>query len=128
MITTSLPSPLERLQLRERLQDLWREQVEILAVVDYRAGCARATAGTAAVKPELAQQMAMARSVLAEVEAAMQRMDCRSYGICEQCTEPIPTAELFRVPQRRRCPDCDDPAGNSGQPESDHKAFADKEE
>lgn len=107
MITASLPSPLERLHLRERLQDLWREQVERLAVVDYRAGCARRTAGAGVEKGGPAEQMSVARAVLAEVEAAMKRMDCRRYGICEQCAEPIPTADLFSAPQRRRCADCD---------------------
>jgi RNA polymerase-binding transcription factor DksA len=37
----------------------------------------------------------------------MQRMDCRCYGICEHCAEPIPTVDLFAAPQRRRCSGCD---------------------
>jgi len=103
---TSSLSPLVRLHLREQLQDLWREQVEILAVVDYRAGRGRA-AGFGVEEGELAQQRATARTVLLEVEAAMHRMDSRRYGICEQCAKPIPTADLFTAPQRRRCTSCD---------------------
>lgn len=106
MNTVSSASPLERLQLREQLQDLWRRQVEILAVVDDRAGTKRLSASRIE-ESELARQLAAARADLREVEAAMQRMDRRCYGICEQCAEPIPTVDLFAAPQRRRCSGCD---------------------
>lgn len=96
--TISSPSPLERLQLREQLQELWRQQVEILAVVDDRAG---------------RQRRAAARADLLEVEAAMQRLNRRCYGTCEQCSEPIPTEDLLAAPQRRRCSRCDGLASSS---------------
>jgi DnaK suppressor protein len=104
--TASSLSALDRLHLREQLQDLWREQVEILAVVDYRAAGRRAP-DTDIEKDELARQRAAARIVLVEVEAAMQRMDCRHYGRCERCAEPIPIVDLFTAPHRRRCAGCD---------------------
>jgi hypothetical protein len=90
--TASSLSPLERLQLREQLQDLWRGQVEILTIVDDRPGRNR---------------LAAAHADLLEVEAAIQRMDRRCYGICEHCAAPIPTVDLFAAPQRRRCSGCD---------------------
>lgn len=105
MTTVSSLSPLERLHLREQLQDLWREQVEILAVVDHRAGRWRAV-GISVEENQLGGQRAAARTVLDEVEAAMQRMDCRRYGLCEQCAEPIPVVDLLAAPQRRICSGC----------------------
>jgi RNA polymerase-binding transcription factor DksA len=107
--TANSLSPLRRLQLREQLQEFWREQVEILAVVDYRAGRRKEASG--GVDPgELERRRASARTALVEVEAAMQRMDCRRYGLCEQCTEPIPIVDLLTTPHRRRCSACEGPA------------------
>lgn len=106
--TANSLSPLERLKLRDQLQDLWRTQVEVLAVVDDRIRRTRGAA-SGAERGEMAPQRAAARGVLLEVEAAMRRMDCRRYGICERCAEPIPTVDLFAVPQRRRCSACDGP-------------------
>lgn len=106
MTTASLLSPLERLHLRDQLQDLWRKQVEVLALVDDRTGGTRGAASGGG-RAEFAPQRRAARAVLLEVEAAIRRMDGRRYGICEQCAEPISAADLFTVPQRRRCPDCE---------------------
>lgn len=106
MATASPLSPLERLHLREQLQDLWREQLEIVTVVDYRVGTRQADA--AGVEPdELARQRTTARRLLVEVEAAMHRMDCRRYGVCEVCAEPIPIVDLLMAPHRRCCAGCD---------------------
>jgi DnaK suppressor protein len=106
-VTTASPlSPLERLHLREQLQDLWRDQLEIVVAVDYRVGTRRADA--AGVEPEkLARARATARSVLVEVEAAMHRMDWRRYGVCEKCAQPIPIVDLLMTPHRRHCAGCD---------------------
>jgi len=123
-VTTASPlSPLERLHLREQLQDLWRDQLEIVAVVDYRAGTRRADAA-GVEREELALQRATARSVLLEVEAAMHRMDCRRYGVCEKCAEPIPIVDLLMAPHRRRCAGCDGLARVTVHPRDDRVSFA----
>jgi DnaK suppressor protein len=41
------------------------------------------------------------RAQLAEVEAALDRIDARSYGICEETDEPIPFKRLLLEPTTR---------------------------
>ncbi|MER5980593.1 TraR/DksA C4-type zinc finger protein [Streptomyces sp. NPDC001857] len=49
---------------------------------------------------------ASARMVLADVEAALERMDQGTYGICRQCRHPLELARLRIVPQARYCGRC----------------------
>ncbi len=49
---------------------------------------------------------ASARMVLADVEAALTRMDQGGYGGCGLCREPIDRARLTVVPQARYCTRC----------------------
>jgi RNA polymerase-binding transcription factor DksA len=46
-----------------------------------------------------------ARSVLAEIAAARQRLVAGTYGLCETCDEPIADDRLEAVPWARRCRD-----------------------
>jgi RNA polymerase-binding protein DksA len=41
------------------------------------------------------------RSLLAEIDAALERIERRTYGICEATGEPIPTARLEAEPWAR---------------------------
>ena len=43
---------------------------------------------------------------LAEVDAALTRLDDGSYGICERCGQPIPAERLHVRPTARRCVPC----------------------
>jgi RNA polymerase-binding protein DksA len=43
---------------------------------------------------------------LAQVEAALQRLDAGSYGNCADCDEPIPLARLQVQPAALRCARC----------------------
>ncbi|QBX56310.1 TraR/DksA family transcriptional regulator [Nocardioides seonyuensis] len=47
-----------------------------------------------------------ARTHLAEVDAAMERLDAGSYGTCEQCGGPIGEARLEARPVARTCITC----------------------
>lgn len=47
-----------------------------------------------------------ARMVLADVEAALTRMDQGTYGSCHLCRKPIDHARLTIVPQARFCARC----------------------
>ncbi|MDX3352691.1 hypothetical protein PV703_04995 [Streptomyces sp. ME01-24h] len=49
---------------------------------------------------------ASARMVLADVEAALERMREGRYGICPLCRRPIPLHHLVVVPQARHCGRC----------------------
>ena len=43
---------------------------------------------------------------LTEVEDALEKFDAGTYGICEQCGEPIPEARLEAKPAARLCINC----------------------
>jgi RNA polymerase-binding transcription factor DksA len=49
---------------------------------------------------------ASARMVLADVEAALRRMDDGSYGTCRLCRRPIDRERLMIMPQCRCCARC----------------------
>ncbi|GHD85460.1 TraR/DksA family transcriptional regulator [Streptomyces naganishii] len=49
---------------------------------------------------------ASARMVLADVEAALERMDGGTYGSCHLCRRPIARERLEIVPQARYCARC----------------------
>ncbi len=49
---------------------------------------------------------ASARMVLADVEAALARMNKGSYGTCHLCRRPIDRERLTIVPQARHCARC----------------------
>ncbi|MDQ4143359.1 MAG: TraR/DksA C4-type zinc finger protein [Actinomycetota bacterium] len=50
--------------------------------------------------------MSQARSHLAEVEAALDRLARGSYGICERCGKPISPERLEIRPHARTCATC----------------------
>jgi RNA polymerase-binding transcription factor DksA len=43
---------------------------------------------------------------LAEVDAALERIDNRTYGVCEGCSQPIAPERLEAVPATRTCVRC----------------------
>ena len=45
---------------------------------------------------------------MAQVEAALQRLDTGSYGDCADCGEPIPLQRLRVQPAAQRCAPCQD--------------------
>ncbi len=49
---------------------------------------------------------ASARMVLADVEAALARMDSGTYGTCHLCRRPVERHRLLIVPQARYCGRC----------------------
>jgi DnaK suppressor protein len=95
--------------LRENLneQRLFRqEQLRQFAAdsttrADDRRG--RADAAHIEVGVKLA---ASARMVLADVEAALARMNAGRYGICHLCRRPVERHRLLIVPQARDCGRC----------------------
>ncbi|MGW7296422.1 MULTISPECIES: TraR/DksA family transcriptional regulator [unclassified Streptomyces] len=81
----------QRLFRREQLQQLTAAPVS----------------GTGAPLDEVRVKLAAsARMVLADVEAALARMDRGSYGTCHLCRRPIDRVRLTIVPQARYCARC----------------------
>lgn len=108
-VSTSL-SPLERLQLRDSLQDRWRDQVERItelsvdlhtALDDQRDVTVELVDTTA-----IATALSAARLRLVEIEQAMQRLDDRTFGRCSACLMPIGLEVLADLPESRHCAEC----------------------
>jgi len=47
-----------------------------------------------------------AEAALSEIDAALQRLEEGSYGICEACAEPIPWQRLEVLPMSGLCTPC----------------------
>jgi DnaK suppressor protein len=103
-------------QWRDRLERLWRVQVEEIIELSL-AYHEAASDGRAGGRPELLgapgrqrrrilARTALAHHSLAEIEAALRRIDVGNYGICEQCALRLQASWLKRVPQIRYCPNC----------------------
>ncbi|MEU3739134.1 TraR/DksA C4-type zinc finger protein [Streptomyces sp. NPDC032198] len=117
----SCPSPLVQLpqlshlsledlaSLRENLREqslFRREQLQQLspsALTRTDALLDRQSPSRIEVRVKLA---ASARMVLADVEAALVRMDRGDYGACHLCRHPIDRERLLIVPQARYCARC----------------------
>ncbi|MFF1445019.1 TraR/DksA family transcriptional regulator [Streptomyces sp. NPDC058295] len=95
--------------LRENLheQRLFRQeqlhQLSTAATTRADAHRDRQAASQIEVRVKLA---ASARMVLADVEAALKRMDQGRYGTCHLCRSPIARERLMIVPQARYCARC----------------------
>ena len=46
------------------------------------------------------------RASIAEIEAALERLEAGSYGLCEDCGNPISEQRLGAIPEATRCVDC----------------------
>lgn len=46
------------------------------------------------------------RASIAEIEAALERIEAGTYGLCDQCGEPIGEGRLNAIPEATRCVDC----------------------
>lgn len=49
---------------------------------------------------------AEAQAKVAEIDAAIAKVDAGNYGLCEYCTKPIPPARLEVVPEATLCVSC----------------------
>ena len=55
-----------------------------------------------------------ARHHLAEIDAALERVEAGSYGVCVRCGEPIAAARLEARPTARTCVECVTSVGGPG--------------
>ncbi|MFJ4467627.1 TraR/DksA family transcriptional regulator [Streptomyces sp. NPDC089424] len=95
--------------LRENLheQRLFRQEQlqQIAAAAPSRAHDLRHQHAASQVEVHV-KLAASARMVLADVEAALQRVDEGRYGDCHLCRRPIARERLMIVPQARYCARC----------------------
>jgi RNA polymerase-binding protein DksA len=71
------------------------------------AGDDQADAGTKTFEREHEMSLAAnSRDLLSQVERALQRLDDKTYGICESCGNPIGKARLQAFPRATLCVTC----------------------
>jgi RNA polymerase-binding transcription factor DksA len=88
--------------LLEAERDSLRAELADLVGQDYDANFA----DTSQVTAERGEAEALAntlRETLDDVEAALVKLDEGTYGLCEECNEPIAPARLEAMPAARHC-------------------------
>ncbi|MDX2701473.1 TraR/DksA C4-type zinc finger protein [Streptomyces sp. PA03-6a] len=100
----------QRLFRREQL----RQVAAAVPAEPHQPPGGRAGERAAAREEVRAALAAAARMVLADVEAALERMREGRYGFCPLCREPIPLNHLVVVPQARYCGRCLQARGAEG--------------
>ena len=91
----------KRDELLSLLQE-WRQDVRAERVTEDEVG----QASWAQMEHLAFATLEQGQKTLAEVEAALNRMDRGTYGVCESCEEPIPDARLRALPWARFCLKC----------------------
>nr|WP_286219394.1 TraR/DksA C4-type zinc finger protein [Paraoerskovia sediminicola] len=92
-----------------RLASLRAESADIVEAARGQNGDDEHDPDGATVAFERAQVLALTRdaqTLLAEVDAAIARVDRGTYGVCEACGERIPAARLDARPTARACVGC----------------------
>jgi DnaK suppressor protein len=95
------------------LEERWQQRLSTLtelalAYHDAEESSGGHPAGSAetARLPRLLREATAARRALGDTEDALARLSDGSFGRCEQCSGPIPTAELLAEPETRYCTEC----------------------
>ena len=106
---TDLASADLRAQLERERDDL-RHQLAELGFgegggLDYDSNFADSSQVTAE-RGEAESLAASLKETLDEVEAALSKLDAGTYGVCEDCGQPIAPARLEAKPAARFCIDC----------------------
>ncbi len=100
-------------EFRKRLEDA-REQLvrtvavtgEELASLEDQPGDPLEDVPVLDVADTLSRLEGRERRQLDEVNAALGRLESGTYGVCEQCSRPIPLARLRAMPSARYCVEC----------------------
>lgn len=116
-MTTTLTdelTPLERLRLRDVLQDLWRVQVRritLLSLEMYDELEVEEPTFVAAAGPgQVDLALAEAREVLVDLEHAMDQLDDGGFGRCLNCGLTIGFSALMADPLSALCMRCRPPS------------------
>lgn len=96
--TSDLLTPIQRMLLRDLLHTTWRDHVSELTDLAVRFH--------AHEDADVAVELAAVRRRLVDVEAALDRLDSRSYGRCDACDRTIPFELLEAEPATLYCRRC----------------------
>lgn len=107
-----MPVPYERLKntlLDQRAQ--LNEQLVVLTEVatQEHLGYSNHQADDASAAFDQAKDLSLrqnAENLLNQVNAALRRFDNGTYGLCDECNQPIDTARLKAIPYAELCMDC----------------------
>jgi DnaK suppressor protein len=91
--------------LRAELDQQRRFRAQQLKELAVDAAEAMATADQSRLQVTRLLTLA-AEAALLDIDAALQRLEDGSYGICERCAEPIPWQRLEVLPMSRLCTPC----------------------
>lgn len=102
------------LELRERLEQLWRQQVDevtelTIRLHDTRAALGHVNVDQVRVTADLAlieEQLEAARRELVEHDSALARFAKGTYGFCGHCGESVTANRLTAFPSVRLCASC----------------------
>jgi DnaK suppressor protein len=86
--------------------DLQR-RFRVAQLEDLAATAAEPAASTDAARRQITRALTVAaESVLADIDAALNRLQQGTYGKCQQCAAPIPLERLEALPMTRLCMPC----------------------
>ena len=91
---------------RAQLEKRWRDRLERVTALSLAYHDAAQEDSESRSARIIARQAVAERQELAEIEAALDRLEGGSYGRCEQCGRQIGTALLSARPQARYCGAC----------------------
>ena len=91
-------TPVQRIVLRELLNDSWRAHVVDITNLAVRFHSSE--------EPAVAVGLAAVRRRLVDIESALERLDSGSYGRCDGCERRIPFELLEAAPECRYCRRC----------------------
>lgn len=99
----------EREQTLERLASLTGDFDSVVAAsLDTNADDEHDPEGTtiAFERSQIGSLIGQVRHHLAEIDAAVDRLDTGTYGVCERCGRPVGAARLEALPAARTCIGC----------------------
>lgn len=101
----------ERARLQAQISALADLPAEYRPTVDSYYGNHLADTGTETFEEEKALALeAHLQGLLSKVEEALRRFEEGTYGICEECGQPIPPERLEALPYATTCVRCQQPA------------------
>ena len=95
----------QRIGLRDLLDEEWRAQVRQLTGLATAYHSAE-SAGDSRAAGELSAALAVVRRRLIDIEAALARIDSKTYGVCDGCNRRLPFEQLEMNPLARCCTRC----------------------
>jgi DnaK suppressor protein len=99
-------SPGQKVRLRERLTERWQAEVTHITELSLRLHDRLDAAPDGIEERAMVTEVSSARLNLAEIEAALGRLDAGTFGTCQACGAVLPYERLEAMPHVRYCAGC----------------------